>query len=573
MPVKNNDVAEMFNKTADLLELQGKNQYRVRAYRNAARTVNNLSQNISDMVKDDKDLTELSGIGKDLAGKIKKIVQCGYFDFLQQLEDEVPPELSEIMNIAGLGAKRVKKIYDELEVKNIEDLKKAAINKKIRNIEGFGLKTEEKILDGIKKVQKSNKRIKYAIAEQYAEPYINYLKKDKNIDKIEVAGSYRRKKETVGDIDILVTCKEGKEVTKRFTNYSDVQQVLSEGETRASVILHNNLQVDLRVVNEKSYGSALMYFTGSKTHNIAIRKIATKQNWKINEYGVFENNKRIAGKTEEEIYKLLDLPYIPPELRENRGEIEAAQNNKLPDLIEVKDIKGDLHTHTNLTDGHHSLEKMTQAAQKKGYQYIANSEHSKRLTVAGGLTAKQLLKQIKEIDKLNEKLNNFVVLKSIEVDILENGTLDLPDKILKELDIVIGSVHSKFNLSKKKQTERILKAMDNPYFNILAHPTGRLINKREPYEVDMEKIIAAAKERGCILELNAHPDRLDLNDAHCKLAKEIGVKFAISTDAHSIDDYDSIRFGVGQARRGWLEADDVVNTKSLEELRKIIKRK
>jgi DNA polymerase (family 10) len=349
--------------------------------------------------------------------------------------------------------------------------------------------------------------------------------------------------------------------------------VLSQGTTRSSVILRAGVQVDLRVVSQASYGAALLYFTGSKAHNIALRRMAVNKKLKINEYGVFKGKKRVAGRTEEDVYKQVGLPYIEPELREDRGEIEAARQNRLPRLIGLDDIRGDLHSHSKSTDGRYSLEDMAEAASQLGYEYLASTDHSKHVTVARGLNVRRLSRQIKEIDRLNGKLRRLRVLKSIELDILEDGRLDLPDDILKELDLVICSIHYKFNLSREKQTDRIIKAMDNPYFHIFCHPSGRLINERRPYEVDMEKIIAAARKKGCYLELNAHPDRLDLTDIHCKLAKDSGVKVAISTDAHRLDDLKFMRFGIGQARRGWLEPEDVLNTRSWKELEKLLQRK
>lgn len=572
MPVHNSDVAELFNETADLLEVKGANPFQIRAYRNAAMTVKNLSGNVGDMIKQGKDLTEYPGIGKDLAGKIKQIVETGNFDKLKDLRKEVPQELSRLMKISGLGGKRVKKIYEELDISTVDDLEQAAQKKKIRSLEGFGEKTEQSILEGIERIKQTKGRTPLNIAEEIINPLIEYLKKDKKVKDIEVAGSNRRRKETVGDVDILVTVKKGSEVMDRFVEYEDVQKVISKGETRSSVLLRSDFQVDLRVVPRVSYGAALIYFTGSKNHNIAVRKIGVKKGLKINEYGVFKDDDRVAGKTEQEVYKKIGLDFIPPELREDRGEVEAAKKGKLPKPVDIQDIRGDLHMHTKLTDGHYTLEEMINASKNLGYEYIAVSEHSKHVSVAGGIDAKQLAKRNEEIDRINEKLKDIVVLKSIEVDILEDGTLDLPDSILKELDITTCSIHYKFNLSKEKQTQRVLKAMDNPYFNILGHPTGRMINERSPYEIDMEKILKAAKEKNCIMELNAHPIRLDINDIYCKRAKEMGVKIAISTDAHSISDLRYMSYGVGQARRGWMEKNDVINTMTLKQLRKALER-
>jgi DNA polymerase (family 10) len=573
MPIHNSDIADVFNETADLLEIQGGNSFRIRAYRNAARTMQSLSKSVVELISHDGDLTGYPGIGKDLAGKIQEIVETGSFSLLEDLKKQVPQELSQLMKISGLGAKRVAKVYKELEISTPEQLKEAINSGRVRELEGFGKKTEQNILEEIERLEKEQtKRKKLTVAEEIAEPLMKYFKKADGIKDICIAGSYRRRKETVKDLDILVTCKRGSNIMDHFTGYEDVQKVVSKGKTRSTVLLRSNFQVDLRVVQQLSYGAALVYFTGSKEHNIAIRKIGIKKNYKLNEYGVFKGKKRVAGKTESEVYKKLSLSYIEPELRENRGEVEAAQKGKLPKLITLEDIKGDLHVHSKYTDGHNTIEEMALAAKKTGYKYIAITDHSQHVTVAGGLKARDLRKQLEEIDKINEKLKGITILKGTEVDILEDGGLDLPEEIIKELDLRVCSVHYKFNLSGKKQTERIIKAMDNPYFNILAHPTGRLINERDPYEMDMEQIIKAAKEKKCLLEINAHPDRLDLNDIYCKMAKDAGVKVAISTDAHQTEHLNYMRFGIGQARRGWMESEDVVNTKSVKQLKKLLSR-
>jgi DNA polymerase (family 10) len=572
MPVHNQDVQNTFEDIADLLELQGANPFRVRSYRNAARTIGGLSESVSDLIKQNKDLSSLSGIGKDLAQKIQQLVETGNLPFLEDLKKSIPSELIQLMRVSGLGAKRVKTIYEKLNIKNMQDLAQAAKDHHIQNLSGFGPKTEQNILEGVQQVQESERRIKLPIAEQYATSLIEYLKKDKHIQSIDIAGSYRRRKETVGDVDILVTCKKGSNVSEKFVKFEDVVKVVSKGESRSTVILRSGLQVDLRIVPQKSYGAALHYFTGSQAHNIAVRKLGQKKKLKINEYGVFKGKKYIAGKREKDIFAQVKLPYIEPELRENNGEIEAARKDQLPRLISIKNIRGDLHTHTKESDGRYTLEEMADAAQERGYEYIANTEHSKHVSVANGLDAKRLAGHIKKIDRLNKKLKGFTILKGIEVDILEDGTLDLSNDILKELDIVVAAVHYKFNLSEKKQTTRIIKAMDNPYLNIIAHPTGRMINERNPYSVNMDHIMNAAKEKGCFLEVNSHPERLDLNDIHCRMAKEKKMRISISTDAHSVNDYAYIRYGIGQARRGWIEKNDVLNTRSLNSLRKLLKR-
>lgn len=572
-PVKNTDIADIFDRLADLLELEGENPFRVRAYRNAAATVENLPQNLEEMVKNGDDLTQLPAIGNNLAQKINDIVNHKEIDLLKRLEEKNPIDFEELNRIQGLGPRRIKKLYEILNVQNIDDLYHAAEEHKIRNLQGFSAKIEEHILEEIKKIKEKYNRIKISTAEQYALPFVEYLRKNRSIQDIQIAGSYRRRKETIGDIDILVTCDDSISVTEDFINYNDVDEVLAKGDTRSSIVLKSGIQVDLRVLPQKSYGAAMLYFTGSKAHNIVIRKLAKQKDWKVNEYGLFSNDDFLAGETEKGIYNKLGLPYIEPELRENRGEFEAAEEGNLPELIKLSDIKGDLHSHTILTDGKNTLEEMAEAAQKLGYQYIANTDHSKRVTVAGGLDEKEVIENIKRTDKLNEQFKNFTILKGIEVDILEDGSLDLPDYILKELDIVIGAIHYKFNLSREEQTERILRAMDNPYFNILAHPTGRLINEREPYDIDLVKIMKKAKENNCILEINAQPSRLDLDDLNSRKAKEMGVKLAISTDAHSTTQLDFMRYGIGQARRGWIEKNNVINTKNINELTKTLKKK
>jgi DNA polymerase (family 10) len=576
LPIHNSDVADTFNKVADFLDIKGENQFRIRAYRNAARAVGSLSKNVADMVAQGEDLTRLPGVGHDLAAKIREIVETGRLRMLQDLERELPAGLDEMMKIPGLGPKRIKLLFSTQGIRSLDDLRRAAGEKKLRDIPGFGEKTEANIVEQLGRIaetKKAGERIKINVAEQVVGPLVGYLKKVKGVKDAVVAGSYRRRVETVGDLDVLTTCSASCPVMDKFVHYEDVDKVLAHGATKSSVVFRTGLQVDVRVVPKESYGAALLYFTGSKAHNIAIRTIAVKKKLKINEYGIFRGERRLAGRTEEEIYRTIGLPYIEPELREDRGEIEAAREDRLPRLIALKDIRGDLHVHSRATDGHYSIEEMAEAARKLGYEYIAMTDHSQHVTVARGMDARRLGRQIKEIDALNARLKGILVLKSIELDILEDGRLDLPDAILKELDVVSCSVHYKFNLPREKQTERIIRAMDNPYFQILNHPSGRLINERRAYDVDLEKVMRAARERGVAIELNAHPDRLDLDDVHCKTAKEMGVKVSISTDAHGVDDLLYMRFGIGQARRGWLEPPDVLNTRSWKDLRKLLKRK
>jgi DNA polymerase (family X) len=517
-------------------------------------------------------LSELPGIGKDLAGKIAEIAQTGHLTALNDLEEELPAGLVDLSGLPGLGAKRVKALYEGLGITSLEDLERAAKKHRVRELPGFGEKTERRILQALSTHMVGEQRHKLGDVESIARSYVQYLAAVPGVKEVVVAGSYRRRQETIGDLDILVTCTRGSPVVERFVAYDEVDEVVSQGHTRSTVLVRSGVQVDLRVVADVSYGAALYYFTGSKAHNIAVRKIAVKKKLKINEYGVFKGKRRVAGRTEDEVFKSVGLRYIEPELRENRGEIEAARKNQLPNLIKLADIQGDLHVHTNATDGSDSLRQMVECAQELGYRYMAVTDHSKRMRIAHGMDERRLRRQLAQIDRLNQQLRGLVVLKGVEVDILEDGKLDLSENILKELDLTVCAVHSGFNLDRRKQTERVIRAMDNPYFNILAHPTGRLINQRDAYEIDIERIMSAALERGCYLELNAHPDRLDLNDVNCRLAREVGLKVAISTDAHTTTGLQYMRFGIDQARRGWLGPEDIINSRSSRDLKRLLTR-
>jgi DNA polymerase (family 10) len=572
MPVHNAEIADVFSRLADLLEIEGANPFRIRAYRTAARTIATLAQNVAGLLEAGGDLSELPGIGAAIAEKIQTIAETGRLPQLEEVESRTPATLSDLMKIEGLGPKRVKTLYRQLNIRSLEDLERAARSGKIRELEGFGTKTEQLILQHVLHFQGEAQRMRLPDAEDLAEPLVAFLKKTPGVKAVTVAGSYRRRVETVGDLDILVTARKDSPVMDRFIAYEEVAGIVSRGKTRSTIILRSGLHVDLRVVPQVSYGAALCYFTGSRAHNIALRKIGVSKGYKLNEYGVFRGDKRIGGKTEQEVYDRLGLAWIEPELRENRGEIELARKGRLPELITRDDIRGDLHCHTSATDGRNSLREMAEAARARGYEYLAVTDHSRHVTVAHGLNRTQLLEEIRQIDKLNAKLDGIVLLKSCEVDILDDGSLDLPDRVLKELDLTVCAVHYNFHLPEKQQTERIIRAMDNPCFNILAHPTGRLINKREAYDIDLQAVMAAAKERGCYLEINAQPARLDLTDTYCRLARDMGLKTAISTDAHGIDQLDFMRFGLGQARRGWLEAGDVLNTRTLDELGKLLRR-
>ncbi len=572
MPVHNADIAAIFEEIADLLEIQEANPFRVRAYRNAARTIGEFGREVAPLIQQGQKLPKLPGIGADLAGKIEEIARTGRCAFLEELRRQLPPTITQLLHIPGLGPKRVKMLYDSLQVQTLEQLAQAAQAGRIRELPGFGAKTEQAILEALRAHASQERRYSIAVATQYAEALAAHLARAPGAKHVVVAGSYRRAKETVGDLDILVTAPAGPPVMERLLAYDEVADVLSHGETRSSVVLRSGIQVDVRVVGEDSFGAALHYFTGSKPHNIAIRKLGQERGLKINEYGVFEGERRVGGQTEESVFAAVGLPWIPPELREDRGEIEAARQGRLPRLVELGQLKGDLHVHSKASDGRHTIRELAEEARRRGWQYLAITDHSPRLAVTHGLDAGRLAQQMDEIDRLNETLEGVRVLKGIEVDILEDGTLDLPDSVLGRLDLVVAAVHSHFNLPREKQTARILRAMDHPHFTLLAHPSGREIGGRPPMDVDMERIIRHARQRGCYLELNAQPERLDLTDLHCQMAKAEGVLVAINSDGHTLLDFDHLRFGVGQARRGWLEARDVLNTRSLKQLLPLLKK-
>ncbi|MBS0383404.1 MAG: DNA polymerase/3'-5' exonuclease PolX [Proteobacteria bacterium] len=566
MAASNAEIAELFDRYADLLEIQDANPFRVRAYRNAARVVGSSSRSMAELVAEGRDLDELPGIGEDLAAKIETIVRTGALPQLAQLEAKVPRALSDLMKLPGLGPKRVKLLYRELGIRSFEDLKRAIRSGALQALPGFGAKTAARILAGLERQGTTPQRFKLADAEQVAAPLLACLNAIQGIKTVTIAGSFRRRRDTVGDLDIVVTAKQGTPVMQRFVSYDAVTEVLLQGSTRASVRLRNGMQVDLRLMPEVSYGAALYYFTGSKAHNIAVRKIAVARGLKINEYGVYRGKTRIAGRSEDEIFASVGLPYIPPELRENRGEIEAARAGRLPKLVRLQDIRGDLHAHTTASDGHDSLEAMASAARSLGYAYLAITDHSRQVRIAHGLDPKRLRAQFAAIDRLNATFRDFRLLKSAEVDVLDDGRLDLPDAVLAEMDVVLAAVHYRLDLPADKQTTRVLKALDNRHVQILAHPTTRLINQRPEFAAHLEKVFAAAAERGVALEINAHPDRLDLDDIHARAAHAAGCKLVVSTDAHSTVGLADMRYGVDQARRAWLSAGDVLNTFPIERL-------
>ena len=574
MPVHNADVAALFEEVADLLAIQGENAFRIRAYRNAARTLNQLSRPVADLVAAEEDLSDLPDIGDDLAGKIATIVDTGTLPLRDELAQDIPPAVADLLRIPGLGPKRVRRLRDDLGVDSRADLKRAAEAGEVQALDGFGETMEQNILDGLAQMS-DEARWLLARVEPVVASLHDHMSAHDAVERVDAAGSYRRRTETVGDLDVLALADDGPAVTAHLAAYEDVAETLSQGDTRASVRLRSGLQADLRVVPPESYGAALLYFTGSKAHNVKLRDWAIEKELKLNEYGVFrtdEDEERVAGETEEDVYALFDLPYIVPELRENRGELDAAADGTLPNLITHEDLRGNLHTHTTGSDGRHSLEEMAAAAQARGLEYLAITDHSPTVAVVQGLDADALREQMAAIDRLNDDLDDLRVLKGIEVDILEDGSLDLPDAVLADLDLCLCALHTALDLDEDTQTERVLRALDNPHVHVLAHPTGRRINERPPIEIDLGRVMEAAVDRGCVLELNAQPERLDLSDVHCRRAKELGLPLVIGADAHAADGLDVLHYGVDQARRGWLEAGDVLNTKPWDEIAPVFDR-
>ncbi|MDR3419573.1 MAG: DNA polymerase/3'-5' exonuclease PolX [Nevskia sp.] len=567
----NERIAAIFEEIADLLDLQNANPFRIRAYRNAARSVRAFGPDIGGLLGSGRELPKLPGIGRDLTAKIGEIVETGSCALLERLRKQVPGTLVELLSIPGLGPKRVQHLYHELGVETPQQLRAAARDGRLDRLHGFGPRMQAKLLQAVDARLQTGHRHLLALAAAPAERVVSYLRRAPGVSEVSVAGSFRRMRDTVGDLDILAAAADPDAVTRHFLGYPEVREVLAGGPARASVVLESGLQVDLRTIDPPAWGAALVYFTGSKAHNIALRRRAQERGFKLSEYGVFKDGRRVAGDTEASVYRILRLAEIPPELREDRGEIEAAEAGRLPRLIEPGDLRGDLHAHSKASDGANSLEEMAEAARAAGLEYLAITDHSRHLRIAHGLDAAALLRQCEEIDALNRCLRGITLLKGAEVDILENGELDLPDEALQQLDLVVGAVHDHFGLSRTQQTRRLLRAMEHRCFTVLAHPFARLIGEREPIEVDMTAVIKAARQRGCALELNAQPRRMDLFDIHCRAAKEQGVPVSIDSDAHRAGDFAQLRFGVGQARRGWLEKDDVLNTRGLQDLRRFLR--
>ena len=570
--MNNSQIAEIFEKIAEILEIQQENPFRIRAYRRAAETVKNLSEDISEFAREDG-LLKLPGIGADLASKIKEFLETGKVSAYEKLKKKVDSSLLDMLNIPGVGPKTAKLLREKFKIKSLADLEAKAKAHKIRGLPGIKEKTEENILKGLAFLKKDTGRMCLDVAFTTAEYIISSLKSLSQVIKISPAGSLRRMKETIRDIDILVTSKKGGDVMKAFVKLPNVADIAAQGPTKSSILTKEGVQVDLRVVAPESYGAALMYFTGSKAHNIKMREMAVKRGLKINEYGVFRGKRSIAGKNEEDIYSLFKMSYIEPELRENTGEIEAALRGGLPDLVKLKDIKGDIHVHTKASDGSLSISEIARLARAKKYEYIVISNHSKSLKIAGGLSDKKLLRQIEEIRRFNKGSKGIRLLAGTEVDIRDDGSMDYSDKLLRKLDFVIAAIHSGFRQSKEKLTARIVKAMQNRYVNVIAHPCGRLIGERDAYELDYEKIFAAARKTGTAIEINAYPKRLDLTDVNCRRARELGVKFAIATDTHTKDQMDNMIYGISVARRGWIDKKDILNCRKLKEVEKFVEKK
>ena len=570
MAVTNTDAAAVFDEIADLLEVQGGNAFRVRAYRNAARTLRDLPRGVAELVAAGEDLDTLPGIGADLAHKIGEIVATGTCEQLEALRRELPHGLVELLQLPGIGPRRVQSLYRNLGIASLEQLREAAQAGRVHTVRGFTPAGEQRLLEAAIARLQQERRMPLASAVPVAGSLLADLQATPGVRQAVAAGSLRRRRDTVGDLDLLVTADADSPVMARFVEAPGVQRVLARGGTRSSVVLKNGLQVDLRAVPPESFGAAWLYFTGSKAHNIALRKLAQERDLKLNEYGLFRGTRRVAGATEASVYRALHLPWIAPELREDRGELAAAREGRLPRLVEERDLRGDLHVHTTDSDGRDTLEAMAAAAAARGLQYLAITDHSPRVAIVHGLTAARLARQIDAIDALNARLQGLTLLKGIEVDILEDGTLDLPDRLLQRLDLVVGAIYQGFDLPPERQTARLLRAMDHPYFSILAHPTSRLLEDRAGCAFDFERVLRAARERGCFLELNAQPARLDLDDRACRMARDAGVLVSIASDAHGTLELAHLQWGIGQARRGWLEPSHVLNTRSLAQLRPLL---
>jgi DNA polymerase (family X) len=573
-PMQNQQIASLFEELADLLEIQGANAFRVRAYRNAARTLENLSESAADIVASpERKLTDLEGIGQDLAAKIKTIVETNALPQLEELRAQVPAGVSEMLRIPGLGPKKVAALFHELNVTTLADLKTACETGRVAELKGFGRKTAQSILEGIAHVEEAGHRVLISIASASAHEIVEDLRQLSSVAEVSVAGSCRRRKETCGDLDILAVATDSSEVMDRLAAHPLVEKVLARGDTKQRVRLRSRLELDLRVVPVESYGAAMQYFTGSKEHNIVIRRRAQERGLKVNEYGVFRGEHYVAGKTEDDVYAAVGLPWIPPELRENRGEIELAETGHLPKLIEVSDIQGDLHMHTTATDGAATILEMAEAAKARGLKYIAITDHSKRVTMANGLDANRLRQHWRDIDKVRGRISGIEILCGIECDILEDATMDLDDDVLAEANWVIAVLHYGLKQPREQIMQRLLNAIRNPHVDVIGHPSGRLIGSRPPADIDYPTFLRAAADHGVMMEINASPSRLDLDDIQAAAAKSLGIPIVIDTDSHSTNGFDTLQFGVGQARRAGLTKDDVANARPWPEFKTLLNRR
>jgi len=570
--MKNLEIAKILYMIAEMLDMKGE-AFKPAAYQKAARSVESMSEDIEEVYKRGE-LKEIPGVGEHIAQKIEELIKTGKSKYYEDLKKQLPMKVDELMSVPGLGAKRIMLLYQKLKIRNLKDLERAAKEHRIQKLERFGVKIEEDILRGIEIAKTKGKRFLLGYIMPLAEEIKEKLAKLGSVDRVEIAGSYRRQRETIGDIDILVTSSNAKEVMDYITTMSEVSDVLAKGPTKSTVILKNGLQVDVRVLKSSEFGSALQYFTGNKDHNIELRKIALSKGYTLNEYGLFKlkGKQLVAGKTEEEIYKKLGVDIMPPEMRENHGEIKLAMMHKLPKVISYNSLKGNLHTHSTYSDGNDSIEEMAKSAEKLGFEYLGISDHVGQLAITHALNESRLIKQAKEIDKLNKKLG-IRIFKGAEVDILKNGRLALSRKAQEKLDFVIGSIHLGFKMSEKEMTSRIVSALENDRVHILAHPTGRLIQQREAYPLNFEKLFDTTKETETALEINCSPERMDLNGELCRAAKQAGCKFVVSTDAHNKSHLGYFNLGIAMARRGWLEEKDVINTFSLKKIEKILKSK
>ncbi len=580
--MENIEIVRVLGEVADLLEIQQANPFRVRAYRNAVRTINAHASPLRKLVEQGADLTELPSIGKGLADNIRELVESGRLTMLEEMAAEIPPGLVELMRLPGVGPKKARKLWDELGVESIDDLEEVANEGRVAELPGFGLKTQDRILRGIRNYRTSTTRFRLGEVDKLLPPLIEHLQTTPGITRLEVAGSYRRRKETVGDIDILVLADDARAASDALSGFSGVESVIGAGGTKTSVRLRSGLQVDLRVVPPESWGAALIYFTGSKEHNIRLRRRALDRKLRVSEYGVFtipeeslgdalgergiaSEGEMVAGATEEEVYRALDLSWLPPEIRRDRGELPASDAGELPHLVESSDLRGDVHMHSDWSDGRVSLETMVEACVARGYEYMAITDHSKALAMVEGLDAAKLRRQWEEIAEVQAAHPEIRILRGLEVDILRDGSLDLEDEMLDQLDVVIISVHSFFGMERARQTSRILKALAHPRSMIFGHPTGRIINRRGPIDVDIDDILHACAEFGVAVEVNSHPHRLDLKDSHLWRARELGVPVVVATDAHRPDDLDLAHYGIEQARRAWLTPEHVLNTRGADD--------